>query len=169
MLTRYVDSEYDVWTGCRIVYIILCGWWRSVCCNCTRLGRKALSEEQSYTRLLVAGSRGFSDYQLLCEKLDYYLSNIEKATLVLVSGGARGADALAIRYAQERNIKHEVHLAEWEKYGKSAGYRRNLQMLGTVTHVIAFWDGRSPGTKHTIDCACTQNKIIRTVTVPRSH
>lgn len=78
----------------------------------------------------------------------------------IVSGGARGADSLAERYAQENDIQLTVFPAEWDKYGKSAGYRRNHQIIDYADVVLAFWDGQSKGTKHAIELAEKQNKPV---------
>ena len=72
---------------------------------------------------IVAGSRSFGDYPKLCERLDYFLQR--KQEVVIVSGGARGADSLAEEYAQSRGFRSVVIKADWDKWGKSAGFRRN--------------------------------------------
>lgn len=65
-----------------------------------------------------------------------------------------GPDVIAVFWAQQNNIETEKYYAEWERYGKSAGYKRNLAMITSKPdHVIAFWDYESKGTKHTIDLA----------------
>ena len=71
----------------------------------------------------------------------------------IVSGGARGADTFAKHAAEHRNIPFIEIKADWEKHGKKAGYLRNIEMLELpfVELVIALWDGKSRGTKHTID------------------
>jgi hypothetical protein len=101
-------------------------------------------------KLIVAGSRTFNDYQLLKSKLDFYINNNE---VEIVSGTARGADRLGEKYAQERNYKITRFLADWNKFGKGAGYKRNEQMAKYATHAVIFWDGSSPGTKHMIKLA----------------
>ena len=105
---------------------------------------------------LVVGSRSFQDYRLLSEKLDYLLK--EQPEVVIVSGGANGADSLAERYAKEKNIPCIVFPAKWEELGKAAGYIRNREMMTFVSKTrkhgcVAFWDGRSKGTKHNFGLA----------------
>ena len=83
--------------------------------------------------------------------MDKVLSNHEAITLI--SGGARGADSLAEAYAVARKIPIKVMHADWNKYGKSAGYRRNEEMHKELSKFenrgcILFWDGQSKGTKH---------------------
>lgn len=71
----------------------------------------------------------------------------------VVSGGARGADALGERWAAIHDIPVKVFEAAWDTYGKSAGARRNVEMADYADALIAFWDGQSKGTKHMIDTA----------------
>jgi len=99
-------------------------------------------------KVIIAGSRTFSDYNLLKKELDKILGNIPGITIV--SGGARGADRLGEKYARERGFRLEVYPADWERFGKSAGYRRNEKMARIADMLVAFWDGKSPGTRHMI-------------------
>ena len=70
----------------------------------------------------------------------------------IVSGGARGADSMGRDYATTNGaILYKEFPAEWNKYGRSAGYKRNRLIVEYADEVIAFWDGKSRGTKHTID------------------
>ena len=66
---------------------------------------------------------------------------------------AKGADTLAIRYADERKLTKVLFPANRGKYPRIAGFIRNEDMLRIATHLIAFWDGKSSGTKHTIEIA----------------
>lgn len=99
-------------------------------------------------RIIVAGGRNFADYDLLSSKLDFYLSKTENP--IIVCGEAKGADALGKKYALERNIPVLSFPAEWEKYGKSAGFKRNQVMSDNADCLVAFWDGKSLGTKDMI-------------------
>ncbi len=99
---------------------------------------------------LVVGSRSFDDYNFMQQQLDYFLVNHKD--IVIVSGGARGADRLAERYAKEHGYQLKIFYAKWDEYGKSAGYRRNEEMHQFISQfnkrgVVAFWDGESSGTK----------------------
>lgn len=95
----------------------------------------------------VIGGRDFNDYLLLCTTLDKYPIH------VIVSGGAKGADSLGEKYAKERDIQTIIFYPDWDRFGKSAGYKRNKQIVESSEIVIAFWDGVSKGTKHSIDIA----------------
>ena len=109
-------------------------------------------------KVIIAGGRDFNDYELLKLKCDYYLSNIDKANIVIISGAAKGADSLGEKYAKERGYIIDSHPAKWDKYGKSAGYRRNKEMVDIASAAICFWDGKSKGTKYTIDL-CKEKRI----------
>ena len=105
-------------------------------------------------RLVVCGCRDFSDYKLLSKEIDSFLKNIvNNHSVIIVSGGANGADKLGERYAHEHGFEVELHPALWEQFGKTAGVRRNQEMADVSDAVIAFWDGESRGTKNMIDCA----------------
>ena len=113
-------------------------------------------------RVIVAGGRDFGDFELLYRKLDTYLAN-KLPEVTIVSGMARGADTLGVRYAQDRGLDVAKFPAEWERYGKSAGYIRNQEMAKEADALIAFWDGRSRGTKHMIDIATERGLLVKVV------
>lgn len=112
-------------------------------------------------KVIVAGSRGFKDYNLLEKKLDFYLSN--KDEVEIVSGTARGADALGERYASNRNYVVTRFPADWDQFGKSAGYKRNAQMAEYADACVVFWDGKSKGTEHMINLAKEHGLALRIV------
>ena len=99
-------------------------------------------------KLIIAGSRTFTDYQMLCQVLAPDRHRIAQ----VLTGGARGADQLGYRWAWKHAIRHQLFRAEWERFGKSAGMRRNHQMVQAGDVLVAFWDGQSPGTAHMIQC-----------------
>jgi hypothetical protein len=99
-------------------------------------------------RLIIAGSRAFTDYQLLCQTLAPERHRITE----VIYGGARGADQLGFRWALQHHIRSRCCAADWERFGKAAGVRRNHQMAQAGDVLIAFWDGRSAGTRHMISC-----------------
>jgi len=67
----------------------------------------------------------------------------------IVSGGATGADALAESYAKLRDIPIQVFPADWDTHGRAAGPIRNRQIVKASDLIVAFWDGKSPGTRST--------------------
>lgn len=117
-------------------------------------------------RVIVAGSRTFNNYMLLSEKLSDELRNFNKDDVEIISGGAHGADTFTEIYAKQNDYKITVMRADWKTYGKQAGFIRNNQMAeyavsdnNIKSMLIAFWDGRSRGTRHTIHAA-RQNGIL---------
>lgn len=110
-------------------------------------------------KVIVAGGRDFSNYELLCRKLDVILSR--QKDVQIVCGEARGADSLGRRYAEERGYTVLSYPANWEKYGRSAGFRRNEEMAQVADALVAFWDGQSKGTQHMIQLM--KNKPTRVV------
>lgn len=113
--------------------------------------------------LIVAGGRDFTNYRLPKEKLDFLLSNTDKEEVTILCGKAKGADSLGERYANENNIDVWEYLANWEKHGKSAGYLRNSDMADAGTHLVAFHNGISRGTKHMIDLATKKGLVVRVI------
>ena len=104
-------------------------------------------------RVIIAGTRTFSDYELLESHVRYMLSRRSKSEVEIVSGGAAGADALGERFARENGYRLRVFPADWEKYGRRAGILRNQQMVDYADALIAFHDGTSRGTAHVIAAA----------------
>jgi hypothetical protein len=104
-------------------------------------------------KVVVAGSRDFTDYTLLKRRLDEALRNKVSEGITIVSGAARGADKLGEMYAKERGYEIDSHPADWEQYGKRAGYIRNEEMAKSADALVAFWDGKSRGTQHMINLA----------------
>ena len=121
-------------------------------------------EDKPIYKIIIAGGRDFMDYNLLKEKTDKILQE-KKVThkIVIISGCARGADTLGLRYASENAFDVEEYPANWDKYGKKAGYMRNVEMAENADALIAFWDGKSKGTKHMIDIATERNLPTRVI------
>lgn len=110
-------------------------------------------------KILVCGSRTFNDYG----KMESALLNLPFIGGI-ISGGADGADKLAELYASNHSVHNLVVRADWKNEGKSAGIKRNLKMLDMKPDlVVAFWDGKSRGTKHTLTEA--MKRKIPTLTV----
>lgn len=114
-------------------------------------------------KVIVAGSRGFADYQMLCRELDSFFGTLEADNFAIISGGAKGADWLGEVYAKGRGIKTIKVPPDWDRYGKSAGYRRNVEMAKIATHCIVFWDGKSKGSRHMIDIAQAYDLVLDVV------
>jgi len=92
-------------------------------------------------RVIVAGGRDFNDYDLLDEKLNFYFQNIPMEKVLIIGGGAKGADKLGKDWAKENIIEYKIFHADWDKHGKAAGPIRNKEMAEVATHLIAFDTG----------------------------
>lgn len=98
---------------------------------------------------------------MLKEKCDYFLQDEKKEDVVIISDHASGADALGERYAQERGFQLETFPADWKAHGRAAGPIRNARMASAANALIAFWDGKSRGTKNMIETAKNHNlKVV---------
>lgn len=104
-------------------------------------------------KIAVIGSRG-----LTVRNLEKYLP---KETTEIVSGGAIGIDSCAREYALINKIKLTEFLPEYKKYGRYAPLKRNLQIIDYADLVLAFWDGKSRGTKYVIENCKKKNRKIR--------
>lgn len=100
-------------------------------------------------RIIIAGGRDFDDY----ERVRQAARGIVQSGDTILSGGARGADSLGEKFAERNRLGLEKHPADWERHGKGAGFLRNHQMSLCADALIAFWDGRSRGTKNMIEQA----------------
>ena len=109
-------------------------------------------------KVIIAGSREFNDYDKLCKFCDHILQNQKE--IEIVSGTAKGADKLGEKYATEKGYSIKRFPADWN-IGKSAGYLRNKEMAEYADALIAFWDGKSKGTKNMIDLAKKNNLKIK--------
>ena len=108
-------------------------------------------------KVAVVGSRN-----LTINNLGDYLP---EDTTEIISGGARGIDRCARAYAKSHNIKLTEFLPEYERYGRSAPLKRNLQIIRYADMVLAFWDGKSNGTRFVIENCKKENIPIKVFTV----
>jgi hypothetical protein len=97
-------------------------------------------------KVIIAGSRTITDYNVVARAVkasEFIIGEV-------VSGGAGGVDYLGEVYANKKGIPIRKFPAQWQEYGKSAGYRRNVDMAMYSDALIAIWDGESRGTRHMI-------------------
>lgn len=117
--------------------------------------------------LLIVGSRSMTIYSFI----ENYLNNLVRERLqgydiVVVSGGAKGVDTMAERWADNNGYKKVIMPADWENEGKNAGFRRNVRMHQFIAEkdnklVVAFWDGISTGTAHNFElCRKYDNELL---------
>lgn len=104
-------------------------------------------------RVIIAGSRSVNDADEAIPAMQELVLRSEFNISEVVCGGARGADALGKKWADVNQIPVKMFPAEWGKFGKSAGYKRNKQMAEYADALIAIWDGESKGTGHMISLA----------------
>lgn len=109
-------------------------------------------------KVAVIGSRSFIDKDLLYKTLD----QVENKSLI-VSGGTAGTDRLGEKYALDKSIPVKIFKPDWNTFGIRAGFIRNELIIKEAELVIAFWDGKSKGTKHSLDLAKKYNKQVMTV------
>ena len=121
-------------------------------------------------KVIIAGSREYTDYKALKEKVDKILARKvgEGKEIVIISGCARGTDTLAIEYALEKGYPVERYPDDWS-LGKSAGCLRNIEMAKVADALIAFpkltESGYSRGTSHMIKEAEKRNLLVRVIPV----
>ena len=115
--------------------------------------------------VVIGGCRTFCDYEALSRHLDIILRPYADTDIIILSGHCAGVDMLAERYAAEHSLRVETHPAEWARYGRAAGPIRNEQMVMRADCVIAFWDGKSQGTKTLISFAQKHSKNLHIVSI----
>ena len=106
----------------------------------------------------VVGSRSRTDKEYIHKKLDELHS--EKPIELIVSGGARGVDLIAEEWADLNKIPKKIFIPDWDKYGKKAGFLRNIEIVNHADVVYSFWDGESRGTLSSMNLAKKNNKKL---------
>ena len=111
-------------------------------------------------KLIIAGGRNFTDYKKLCQICDNILQ--DQTNIEIVSGAYyKGADLLGEKYAAEKGFLLTKFSADWKRFGRAAGPKRNEQMANYADTLVAFWDGKSAGTKHMIEVSKRRNLKIK--------
>lgn len=118
------------------------------------------------TRIIIAGSRDFNDFEKLQKEADSVVRKLD-GKVKIISGSASGADRLGEKYANMHGIDIIRFPANWNLYGKSAGPRRNEEMARYASEsngiLLAFWDGKSRGTKNMIENARKYRLSVKVV------
>lgn len=109
-------------------------------------------------KIAIIGSRDFTDYDFLKQTVSEFLEHNFLTCTHIVSGGAKGADTLAHQFVLEHELDMIVFKHNWKLYGKRAGVIRNTDIVENADIIIAFWDGKSTGTKDTLKKATALNK-----------
>lgn len=107
-------------------------------------------------RVIIAGGRDITDFWLLQDAVEESGFDIE----TVVSGGAKGVDAMGEIFAEEMNLKLNIYEADWERHGRAAGPIRNRKMAENADALIAIWDGKSRGTKNMIETATKLGLLV---------
>lgn len=113
-------------------------------------------------RICIAGSRTFNDYELAEEILTDFVNAYLKpdTKVIIVSGNAKGADRIGEQLAENYGLDIEDYPARWDLHGRSAGYKRNVEMAEVSDAIIIFWNGISKGSKHMIDICQNKGKLL---------
>jgi hypothetical protein len=112
---------------------------------------------QIKNKVIIAGSRHIDNYELIksfIQKSEFKIDEI-------VCGEAKGVDSCGKKYGIENSIPIKSFPAQWDKFGKSAGYKRNEEMAEYSTHLILIWDGFSKGSSHMLNLAKKYNLKIK--------
>lgn len=117
-------------------------------------------------RLIVAGGRYFNDFSYVVKSLDHMLKNYDKEDVMIIEGGAQGADRMGREYAKLRGIDCTTQNADWKdlttppvliktnsygQYNALAGIARNHRMGDIASHAVVYWDGKSKGSQDMIN------------------
>lgn len=109
-------------------------------------------------KVAIVGSRsvGAEHYEELCAKVPIGASTI-------ISGGSKGADQLAKRYAEENNLFYEEFLPDYARFGRAAPLKRDQQIVERADYVIVMWNGQSRGAAYVIKYCLEVNTAVRTI------
>lgn len=112
-------------------------------------------------KVVIAGCRDYNDYTEGKEYIEKIISSFShNHEITILSGNCTGADKIGEAYAAENGFAIELYPAEWEKYGRYAGPKRNQKMAEASDIIICFWDGKSKGTASMIKCAKKLGKAV---------
>lgn len=112
-------------------------------------------------RLTIGGCRTFDNYEIFSKFVGECIESINHHDrIIILSGHCKGTDLMAEKYAAEKEYEIEIYPADWKKYGRSAGPKRNREMVEKSDVVVAFWDSNSRGTKSLIEYANKKNVTV---------
>ena len=109
-------------------------------------------------KIAIIGSRN-----LTVNNIEDYLP---KETTCIISGGAKGIDTCAREFAKQKGLDLKEYLPDYKRYGKAAPLYRNVEIITVADFVIAFWDGKSRGTKYSIDKCEEMGKPLKIIYLP---
>ena len=103
-------------------------------------------------KVAVVGSR-----TLNIDMMHFFIPSVATE---IISGGAKGIDAEAKRFAEKNSLKYTEFIPDYGKYGRAAPLKRNDEIIDYADIIVAIWDGKSKGTKYTIDKCRKSNKSL---------
>lgn len=115
-------------------------------------------------KVAVIGSRNAGE-----ETYAMILRQLPKGCSQIITGGARGVDALAKRAAVELGLKYTCIRPRYQRYGRAAPLVRNIDIVENADCVLAFWDGQSKGTRHALGCCIKFGKPFKIYLINRRH
>ncbi len=123
-----------------------------MCSNLTEEIRRIwLDEPEAPIKLLIAGSRGITNYLLVEDYVNKIVAKRKYIVSHVISGCAAGVDTLGEIYADRRSITKVMKPADWNRWGKSAGYKRNVEMGKEADVGIVFILDNSKGSTHMVN------------------
>ncbi len=112
----------------------------------------------------MAGTRYYKNQDFVNKKITHIIRKLSKDDIEFVEGGEpTGIDRRGREVAIEHGFPYKTFEADWDKHNKAAGPIRNREMAEYGTHLIAFWDGKSRGTKNMINEA--EKKGLKTIVI----
>jgi hypothetical protein len=115
-------------------------------------------------KLAVVGSRDIVDEELIFNSINSVIKDVG-GDVTIISGGARGVDSIAVKWAKDNNVPFIEFRADWNKFGKAAGMIRNKDIIRECDTVLAIWDGKSKGTENSIKLGYSLNKNVVVINV----
>jgi len=115
-------------------------------------------------KLIIAGSRHLTDIDSAGINTLIEYCEIENVTEI-VSGAAKGIDSVGEQYAKDYNIKLTTFPAQWDRFGKAAGYIRNKEMAEYADELLLIWDGKSRGSSNMKEVMQKLDKPVNDITV----
>ena len=112
--------------------------------------------------LAIVGSRNYTNYSSFAQIVETWVKENGQPSQI-ISGGARGVDSMAKKYAIEKKIQFVEYEAEWKKYGKQAGPIRNRKIVENCTHILALPSKKGKGTQITISFAEKKGRYIKVI------
>ena len=118
-------------------------------------------------KIIIAGSRSLSNYELVARECDRFIGEyFSDCDIEVVSGSCgHGADAIGEKYAADRGYPVVKFPADWNRHGRTAGPIRNAQMADYANAAIVFWDGKSRGSMNMISLAQKKGLVVKVVRV----